>query len=295
MKWPRFCLFFLLIATVSRADVVKHGPVKQVTLPDGQIVVIAEGPSEPRSIGSYTVRLYSGLSKEFPFDDFLGGVIRWREGFVERIEIDDLDNNGELELIVIIRNAGSGSYLSADSFALTGRTVSTFESVQGLPSNSDPIKNLKDKVRATSALVKENRVASCGSVRVGDEKILPEKDITVSLNMIKEICISYGLEDLWAKIEKDPPSQPFKSDGCSLWFSTWNAVSLYSACFLHDLKYWAGYPDEDIARLTADSELMIDIACLTGSTTMAETMFQGTRRGGHDMFQQSFSWGFGRE
>jgi hypothetical protein len=113
--------------------------------------------------------------------------------------------------------------------------------------------------------------------------------------MIKEICISYGLEDLWAKIEKDPPSHPFKSDGCSLWFSSWNAVSLYSACFLHDLKYWAGYPDEDIARLTADSELMIDIACLTGSTTMAETMFQGTRRGGHDMFQQSFSWGFGRE
>jgi len=47
------------------------------------------------------------------------------------------------------------------------------------------------------------------------------------------------------------------------------------AGFLHDLKYWAGYPGEDVARLIADAELMIDVARLLHSTAMAETMFHG--------------------
>ena len=48
--------------------------------------------------------------------------------------------------------------------------------------------------------------------------ILPEKNKEVSLPEIKEICVAYGLNELWAKIEKDPPKKPFKSDGCSMWF-----------------------------------------------------------------------------
>ncbi len=123
---------------------------------------------------------------------------------------------------------------------------------------------------------------------------LPEKNKEVSLEEIKEICEAYGLTELWAKIEKDPPTKPFKSDGCSMWFDTWKGISLYPACFLHDLKYWAGYPGEDVERLIADAELMMDVARLLGSTEMAETMFHGVRIGGHEIFKRSFSWGFGR-
>jgi len=123
---------------------------------------------------------------------------------------------------------------------------------------------------------------------------LPEKNKEVSLQEIKEICIAYGLIELRARIEKDPPKKPFKSDGCSMWFDTWKGISLYPACFLHDLKYWAGYPGEDVERLIADAELMMDVARLLGSTEMAETMFHGVRIGGHEIFKRSFSWGFGR-
>ena len=123
---------------------------------------------------------------------------------------------------------------------------------------------------------------------------LPKKGEEVPLPRIKEICEHYGLQELWAKIEKDPPPRPFMSDGCSLWFDTWQGVSLYPACFLHDLKYWAGYPGEEVERLVADAELMIDVARLMGSTYMAETMFHGVRVGGHEIFKQPFSWGFGR-
>ncbi len=123
---------------------------------------------------------------------------------------------------------------------------------------------------------------------------LPGKGEVVSLEKIREICNHFGLTDLWDKIEKDVPEKPFKSDGCSLWFDTWKGIDLYPACFLHDLKYWAGYPEEVVERLVADAELMIAVARLLGTTAMAETMFLGVRLGGHERFKRSFSWGFGR-
>lgn len=116
----------------------------------------------------------------------------------------------------------------------------------------------------------------------------------VPLPRLKEICEHYGLRDLWRKIERDPPPRPFKSDGCTGWFDDWKGVSLYPAGFLHDLKYWAGYPGEDVERLVADAELMIDVARLVGSTEMAETMFHGVRVGGTEKLNAPFSWGFGR-
>ena len=122
---------------------------------------------------------------------------------------------------------------------------------------------------------------------------LPEKGTEVSLAEIREICEAYNLMDLWKKIEHDPPSKPFKSDGCSMWVDSCDGIDLYPACFLHDLKYWCGYPGEDAARLIADAELMIDVA-RAGAPRMAEIMFAGVRVGGHEALHRSFSWGFGR-
>lgn len=124
---------------------------------------------------------------------------------------------------------------------------------------------------------------------------LPAIGEEVPLPRIKEICAFYGLRDLWLKIERDPPPRPFKSDGCTGWVNEWKGVSIYPAGFLHDLKYWAGYPGEDVERLVADAELMIDVARLLHSTTMAETMFHGVRLGGSDAINTPFCWGFGRK
>lgn len=124
--------------------------------------------------------------------------------------------------------------------------------------------------------------------------LLPEPGEEVSLARVQAICEHYGLHALWLKIERDPPVHPFKSDGCTGWFDEWKGVSLYSAGVLHDLKYWAGYPGEDVERLVADAELMIDVARLLGSTEMAETMFHGVRIGGTEKLNAPFSWGFGR-
>jgi len=123
---------------------------------------------------------------------------------------------------------------------------------------------------------------------------LPAINEEVSLEKVQEICTHFNLHDLWKKIEKDPPAMTFVSDGCTMWPNKTNGIDIYQACFLHDLKYWAGYPGEDVERLIADAELMIDVARIRNSTKIAETMFQGVRIGGTDTLKLSFSWGFGR-
>jgi len=122
---------------------------------------------------------------------------------------------------------------------------------------------------------------------------LPKIGELVPLDTIKEICKFYELESLWKKIENDVPINPFKSDGCSCWFDSWDGVDMYPACFIHDLKYWSGYLGEDIERLIADAELMIDLARL-GLPKMAVLMFNGVRIGGTENLEKNFSWGFGR-
>ena len=122
---------------------------------------------------------------------------------------------------------------------------------------------------------------------------LPKINTVVPLEQIKAICEHYGLHALWAKIHRDPPPKAFKCDGCSMWLDSWQGVNMYEFCFLHDLKYWCGYDDEDAERLIADAELMIAVA-RAGEPKMAEIMFHGVRVGGHEVLRRSFSWGFGR-
>ena len=146
----------------------------------------------------------------------------------------------------------------------------------------------RDKIRA------QNRLAHPPAPSEEQGINLPARNVVVPLAQIKEVCACFGLEALWAKIAKDPPARPFKSDGCSLWFNKWQGYDLYPACFRHDLKYWAGYPGEEVERLVADSELMIEVARIMGSTAMAETMFTGVRLGGDTWTRASFAWGYGR-
>ena len=120
---------------------------------------------------------------------------------------------------------------------------------------------------------------------------LPKSGEKVSLEHITDICKYFGRDALLKRILDDPPPNPFKSDGCSMWFDSWRGIDFYPYCFLHDLEYWVGGTNTD--RLVADAQLMIDIA-KAGCPQMAEIMFHGVRVGGHERFRRTFSWGFGR-
>lgn len=123
--------------------------VQKIAIATGQTAVVAEGDFEARSIGSYSVRVYAKQS-ERPDDDttfFSSGVVRPRDGTVEKVFFADLGNDGPPSLVVAIRSAGSGSYLSADAYTIGINTVILRASVSGLAANADAIAALKSSLQ----------------------------------------------------------------------------------------------------------------------------------------------------
>lgn len=107
------------------------------------MVVVAEGELEPRGVGSYSVRVYGGSDPRFPYDDFIAGTIRARDGTIDRVFFTDLDGHGSPEIVVVLRAAGTGGYLSADAFRVHGSTLSLIDSVSGLAKDADPVRALE--------------------------------------------------------------------------------------------------------------------------------------------------------
>lgn len=120
--------------------------VQKIKLPAELTAVVAEGDFEARSIGSFTVRLYSTENVQ-PHDDttfFIGGIIRERDGSIEKIELADIDGDSKPELIVMARNAGTGQYLSAHAFGFDRKRVWLLAAVADLAKDADPIAALEN-------------------------------------------------------------------------------------------------------------------------------------------------------
>ena len=107
------------------------------------MIVVAEGELEPRSIGSYSIRAYAEADPRSPFDHFVAGVVRPRDGAVEDVRFSDLDRDGSTDIIVVIRSVGTGGYVSADAFQLRGAALHLLASVADLPKDADPVQALQ--------------------------------------------------------------------------------------------------------------------------------------------------------
>lgn len=105
-------------------------------------VVADEGEGEPRSVGSYALRLYKAGDPSFPFDTFLAGALRPRDGTLEALKFADIDRDGKNEIIVVVRSAGTGGYLSADAFRLQKGALVLAASKSGLAAGADPVAEL---------------------------------------------------------------------------------------------------------------------------------------------------------
>lgn len=146
MKRITLFLFGLLItAAAFSADDARI--VKTVAFPQvASTVVAAEGDLEPRSIGSYSLRVYARNDPAFPYDNFVAGIVRPRDGSIEDIRFADLDRDGVPEIIVVMRAAGSGGFLSADAFRFHDRSLTLLTSVSGIDGDADPVDALASTV-----------------------------------------------------------------------------------------------------------------------------------------------------
>lgn len=118
--------------------------ITKFELPSGQTAVISEGEFEARSIGSFSVRLYQAAPAGDETTFFTSGLISARDGVIEKVVLGDINGDREPEIIVVVRSAGTGGYLSAHAFMIdNNQKLILISIVSGLQADADPISALK--------------------------------------------------------------------------------------------------------------------------------------------------------
>lgn len=117
--------------------------------PEGYTVVVAEGEFEPRSIGSFSVKVYVNGGSGIPTDNFVCGLIRSRDGVVEDVLFADVNGNGRKETVVTTRCVGTGSFLSAHAFTFNNGNLHVTAAVSGLPKDADCLAALRKAPKRT--------------------------------------------------------------------------------------------------------------------------------------------------
>ena len=144
MKSALFVLALCFIASAQGAE-VRY--VKKIRISKELTAVVAEGDFEPRSIGSFTVRLYRADDDEakrgLDSDDFAGGILIERDGQIEKVELLDLDGDSTNELIISVRSAGSGGYLSGFAVGFRGKRVAVLAQDLGMLKDADVASELR--------------------------------------------------------------------------------------------------------------------------------------------------------
>jgi hypothetical protein len=134
-------MVLLLVTSVHAAAQDRF--LSKLTLPTGKTVVVAEGDFEARSIGSFSVRLYEAAAAPDETTFFVSGLIRARDGVLEKVMVADIDGDQQQEIVVTVRSVGTGSYLSAHAFAVAKGKLVFVAAAEGLAANADPVAALR--------------------------------------------------------------------------------------------------------------------------------------------------------
>lgn len=115
----------------------------RLTLASGETIVVEEPEYEARSIGSFSVRVYAPAGSGDATTFFKSGIVRARDGVVEKIMKADVDGDGTEEVVVVARSVGTGNYLSAWAFSYRNGTLVSLAEVLALPADADPVRALR--------------------------------------------------------------------------------------------------------------------------------------------------------
>jgi len=147
-------LFFSALCFIASAQGAEGRYVKKIRISKELTAVVAEGEFEPRSIGTFTVRFYRADDDEakrgLDADDFAGGILRERDGQIEKVELLDLDGDSTNELVISVRSAGSGGYLSGFAVGLMGKNVEVLAQDLGMLQDADFASELRKMLQGKS-------------------------------------------------------------------------------------------------------------------------------------------------
>ncbi|MFO6424998.1 PliI family lysozyme inhibitor of I-type lysozyme [Motilimonas sp. KMU-193] len=133
----------------ASATMAPESPLSLETqLPSGETLVVATGAGEAQSIGSYSVRLYHSTEDKNKRTFFASGLIAERSGTLGSIELIDLNENGQLELLVITRSVGTGNYINAAAYAIEQDRISELLTLDDLAPEYDVIASIKHALLA---------------------------------------------------------------------------------------------------------------------------------------------------
>ena len=140
-----FTLTAILLLTGILPGMASGHFTTKIKLPSGQTVVVAEGEFEARSIGSFSVRLYQAASGGNETTFFTSGLIHSRDGVVEKVVLEDINDDEQPEIIVIVRSVGTGNYLSAHAFSIDKyQQLISGPIVESLQAETDPVVALRE-------------------------------------------------------------------------------------------------------------------------------------------------------
>ncbi|MFJ7565747.1 PliI family lysozyme inhibitor of I-type lysozyme [Herminiimonas sp. NPDC097707] len=146
-------LLFSLTASLmitSSASAADKDRTVTATMPQGMIVVVSEGRMEPRSAGSYSLHLYAKNDPAYPYDRFIAGLVRPRNGTVQEIKFADVNGDKKPDIIVLTRYTGSGAFVTVDAFRFNKQSLQPLQlltTIAGMDAGNDPVKALKKKLR----------------------------------------------------------------------------------------------------------------------------------------------------
>lgn len=128
--------------------------MKKIRISKELTAVVAEGNFEPLSTGSFTVRFYQADDEEakkgLDADDFAGGILIERDGQIEKVELLDLNGDSTNVLIISVRSAGSGGYLSGFAVGLRSKNVVVLAQDLGMLQDADVASELRKILQGES-------------------------------------------------------------------------------------------------------------------------------------------------
>lgn len=114
----RLFLFALLNIVATETNGLSADSPPLVREFKGYKVYVADGPGEPLTWGTYSVRVLKDIS---PF--FIDGLIKFRNGAIAGWWLTDMNGDSHPEIIVWIRSGGSGAGGELDIYEFDGKKL----------------------------------------------------------------------------------------------------------------------------------------------------------------------------